>query len=67
MSDRKCPDCGGKLRIRTSKRVGSVDEKRRECTACDYRDVAYYEPAKFLRLSVVPTTSQTPPNSQHRE
>ncbi|WP_442481885.1 hypothetical protein [Aeoliella sp. SH292] len=59
--DKQCPECGGKLRIRTSRAITErLMQKRRECNACAYRDVAYFEPAKLLRLLVVSTTNGFP-------
>lgn len=60
---RRCPDCGGKLRIRTSKALVKLREAFRECTRCRYRDVATIRPAEILAVRVVGTTADAPPRT----
>lgn len=57
MTNNTCPQCGGKLRKRTSKKVGSLREARRECVSCDYHDTALIRPEQIISVFVVPTTT----------
>lgn len=57
---KKCPVCGESMVTRTSRRVGTLVQRSRYCSApdCDYADVAIVRPAEILtvRKHVVYTT-----------
>jgi C4-type Zn-finger protein len=60
---KSCPNCGGKLRTRTSRTNATLKEARRECSQCTYRDVALIEPEKIIEVFVVSTTTQPAPTT----
>jgi hypothetical protein len=61
---RICPNCDGPLRIRSSKRLGSFREQRRQCCACGYRDVALVRSVeKVCSVRVVVGTTFCPPQA----
>lgn len=47
---RNCPHCGGKLKQHGTRNVGSLIERRRDCTNCDYGDKTLAHPEKIISI-----------------
>jgi len=58
-NNQKCPECGKAILIvRTSKRVGTLVEQRRECRSrkdglCDYHERVMIRPAEIISVHLL--------------
>lgn len=50
-----CPKCHSKMRTGKRRDIGDELFRYRSCTACDYRDRAWFVPEKLVRVEPVLT------------
>ena len=50
-----CPRCNAKMRTGKRRDIGDELFRYRSCTACDYRDRAWFVPEKLVRIEPVLT------------
>jgi len=58
-----CPQCNGTMATRTSRRIGSLIERRRVCKACGHSDKVLVQPEQLL---VVYTTNDQSPTTESK-